>query len=60
MNGWEDTFEINVNFSNEAQDIQINSVTSKIQQDKVVVTVTGSKLPTDINKWKFKENNNTV
>ena len=42
---------------NEAQDIKISSVTSKIEQDKVVVTVTGSKLPTDISKWKFKENN---
>lgn len=60
MNGWEDTFEIKVNFSNEAQDIQINSVTSKIEQDKVIVTVTGSKLPTESNKWKFKENDNTV
>ena len=59
MNGWVDTFEIQVNFSNEAKDIQINSVTSKIEQDKVVVTVTGSKLPTDRNKWTFKENNNT-
>ena len=57
MNGWEDKFEIQVNFSNEAKDIQINSITSKIEQDKVVVTVTGSKLPTDISKWKFKENN---
>lgn len=57
MNGWVDTFEIKVNFSIEAQDIQINSVSSKIEQDKVVVTVTGSKLPTDISKWKFKENN---
>ena len=59
MNGWEDTFEIKVNFSNEAQDIQINSVTSKIEQDKVIVTVAGSKLPTDRTKWTFKENNNT-
>lgn len=60
MNGWVDTFEIQVNFSNEAKDIQINSVTSKIERDKVIVTVTGSKLPTDINEWKFKENDNTV
>ena len=60
MNGWEDTFEIKVNFSNEAKDIQINSITSKIEQDKVVVTVTGSKLPTDFSNWKFKENDNTV
>ena len=44
---------------NEAQDIKISSVTSKIEQDKVVVTVTGSKLPTDRTKWTFKENNNT-
>lgn len=56
MNGWVDTFEIQVNFSNEAKDIQISSVTSKIEQDKVIVTVTGSKLPTDGNQWKFKEN----
>ena len=42
---------------NEAQDINISSVTSKIEQDKVVVTVTGSKLPTDIAKWKIEESN---
>ena len=42
---------------NEAQDIKISSVTSKIEQDKVVVTVTGSKLPTDIAKWKIEESN---
>ena len=42
---------------NEVQDIKISSVTSKIEQDKVVVTVTGSKLPTDIAKWKIEESN---
>ncbi len=57
MGEWTDTFEIKVNFSKQASDIQISSVSTKVQNDKVIVTISGSKLPTEINKWKFKENN---
>lgn len=57
MGEWTDTFEIQVNFSKQASDIQISSVSTKLQNDKVIVTISGSKLPTESNKWKFKENN---
>lgn len=57
MGEWTDTFEIQVNFSKQASDIQISSVSTKVQNDKVIVTISGSKLPTESNKWKFKENN---
>lgn len=57
MGEWTDTFEIKVNFSKQASDIQISSVSTKVQNDKVIVTISGSKLPTESNKWKFKENN---
>ncbi len=57
MGEWTDTFEIKVNFSKQASDIQISSVSTKVQNDKVIVTISGSKLPTENNKWKFKENN---
>ncbi len=57
MGEWTDNFEIKVNFSKQASDIQISSVSTKVQNDKVIVTISGSKLPTESNKWKFKENN---
>lgn len=57
MGEWTDTFEIKVNFSKQVSDIQISSVSTKVQNDKVIVTISGSKLPTESNKWKFKENN---
>lgn len=57
MSGWEDKFEINVKFSNQVNDIRIDTISQKVNQDKIALTISGSNLPTDQTKWTFKEGN---
>lgn len=59
MSGWEDKFEINVKFSNQVNDIRIDTISQKVNQDKIALTISGSNLPTDQTKWTFKEGNTT-
>ncbi len=58
--GYEGNFQISINFQNQPTEVTINNISQEINNDKVIITITGSKLPTDSTKFVFKENNGST